>query len=58
LYENFFVKPSTLQEALACPPERRRPAHIDTIITALRLIPFLQKISEYNIAEMAQCIGK
>jgi hypothetical protein len=57
LHENFFLRPSTLQEALAVPPEARRSKHVEVIVCALRLMPFLQKLSNYAIDELARVVG-
>ena len=56
LYEGLFVKPSSLQEALAVAPERRSLAELDIICNTLRLVPFLRVVPDKIISEVARCI--
>lgn len=58
LYEHLFVKPSSLQEALAVPPMARRPKHVSAIASTLRLFPLVAPLTSEEIEELAMCIGR
>jgi len=56
LYGGLFVKPSSLQSALAVPPELRSAADLDVICTTLRLFPFLRPVPDLIVREVARCV--
>jgi hypothetical protein len=56
LYDDLFIKPSELQEALLLEPNKRTVADIETIATTLRLFPFLRPLSDSSISDLANIV--
>lgn len=53
LAESIFVRPSSVQEALAYPPALRSYLHLEVIMTSLRLVPMLQTAPPEIVRELA-----
>ena len=51
--EGIFVKPSSLQEALAYPPGSRTAEHITAIGCVLKLIPLFHSTEDQALQELA-----
>ena len=58
LFESFFIKPNTLQEAFGCRPKLRSKEQLDLITSTLRLFPVLRKMSDAVISEFAHVVGR
>lgn len=56
LFESICIKPSQLQLSLAAAPMIRKVHQIDLIVTCLRLAPFLQGLSNSDIAKLASSV--
>lgn len=53
LFESIFIKPTSLQAALATAPYMRKPEHLEVIVSCLRLIPFLRNLENSAFTELA-----
>ena len=56
LFDSFFIKPNNLQMAFGCRPKLRSKAHLDLIITTLRLFPFLRNVSEAILSKLSTVV--
>ncbi len=56
LFDDLFIKPTELQEALMLEPSKRMVEHIEIISTTLRLFPFLRGLSDSSISDLANIV--